>query len=230
MIDLPTIAMPKRVAAAAKTLAEREADLEAARKRVNEANAAIQLAVIEDRNLLADSLDAGKRDPGTPNEDEARARLADAERLAEGEELRAQRARDELDAALSETIEGWQAKLAQEVEKAEADVLRLLDEVEAAELERGRRRIALTWAYRYRSGQKLPRLDFVAPTASTLQRHPNDPSTYAVTELIGAVRTGVERATLAREAERATERERREAEAEARRRKIAQARAAVPRP
>jgi hypothetical protein len=221
VIELPQVAMPRRVAAAAKTLAAREVDADAARQAVQEASAAIELARVEDRALLADALDAGKGDPGSQRENEARARLADVERRAEGEELRRQRAQDELDRALNESIEGWEEKLTQAVEESEAHVMRLLDELEDAEAERGRRRLALAWAYRYVRGQKLPRLDHVPPTASTIRRHANDPAEYWVPELVDAIRGGVKRVTLAGEAARYAERKQREAEWEAARAKLA---------
>ncbi len=73
MIEVPETVVPRPVAQAAKTLREREHELEAARQKVREATAQIELAIVEDRAALADALDRGEV-AGTAAEDQARRR------------------------------------------------------------------------------------------------------------------------------------------------------------
>jgi hypothetical protein len=208
VIELPEIAMPKPVEKAAAVVRDREADVAAAKAQIEAANIAIQHAVVEDRALFADALDAGGDDPGTPRADEASARLADAERRLAGEELRMMRAREALNAALSESITAWEAAVTKATEQAERDSLKLVDQLAAAERERARRRHAVTWARRYRQGEKLPNLGNVPRTPSALVKNPiaSPFDTYGIVDLLDVVRD-VTQAMLAAEHERQAEQE-----------------------
>lgn len=75
-------------------------DVVAAKKAVDDAQKAIASALSDDRALLADALDAGRHDPGTPHEDETRAQLVEAQRRLDAEEVRLMRARQSLHEAL----------------------------------------------------------------------------------------------------------------------------------
>jgi hypothetical protein len=201
MIELPDLAVPRPVAKAASVVSDRESDVATAKQAVDAAKQTIEQARTDDRALLADALDAGRDDPGTPREDDARALLADAERRLAGEELRLTRARDALDETLSTTIDTWASALEGVVEQADAEALDLVDKLAAAEQERARRRHALTWAHRYQQGEKLPNLATVPQTKSAIVRNPQASpyDTYFVAELVDAVRGGLTRATLAAE-------------------------------
>jgi hypothetical protein len=209
MIELPDLVVPRPIAKAASVVREREADVKAARASGEEAKQAVQAAAGEDRALLADALDRGEGDPGNPKTDAANERVAEAERLLAAEELRQQRAREALDAALAQSIEAWVQAVTKSVEEAEIDVLDLLDQLANAEHERARRRHALAWLRAYRQGEKLPNIASVPISCSTLVRNAQA-SPYErlpVDDLLAHVRAGVERSTLASEAKGVAERE-----------------------
>ena len=201
MIEFPDLAVPRPVAKAAGVVRERESDVSAARAAVDEAKRAVQQAAGDDRALLADALDRGQGDPGTPRADAARERVAEAERLLEGQELRQQRAREALDAVLSQSIDGWVQAVTKSVEQSEADVLDLVDKLVAAEHERARQRHALAWLRAYRQGEKLPNVAAVPTTFSTLLRNERaSPYEFlSIDDLLLHVKAGVERLTLASE-------------------------------
>ena len=113
--------MPRPVAKASSVVRERESDVAAARAAVDEAKRGVQQAAGDDRALLADALDRGAGDPGTPKTDAAYERVAEAERLLAAEELRQQRAREALDVVLSQSIDGWVAAVTKSVEQAEVE-------------------------------------------------------------------------------------------------------------
>jgi hypothetical protein len=206
VIQLPEVAVPKKVSSAAALVVEREADVKAARETVEEAKTAISAAVAEDRAAYADALDIGRDDPGTPAEDAARARLGEAERKLAGEELRMTRAREQLDAALQESAEQWTAAIEKATVQAETRVLSLLDELEAAERERARRRHALGWVHAFAENRKLPSLDHTPDSLSTLPIEAlAGPQPHTVLALLDFARAGVEKATLT--AERASDAE-----------------------
>jgi hypothetical protein len=78
----------------------------------------------------------------------------------------------------------------------------------AAEHERARRRLALDWARPYAAGTKLPALDHVPQALSDLPiERQAGPQPHTVLALLGHVRVGVERASLAGEEARRAERE-----------------------
>jgi hypothetical protein len=211
MIELPEQSQPRPVRKAAGILRDREADVATARAAVEEAKAAITEGVRLDREQYAAALDAGRDDPGTPHEDAAQAGLVAAERRLAAEEERRGRAQAALVAALVESIDAWDAALAKAVTEAEADVLDLVAKLEAAEHERARRRMALSWARSYRLAERLPRLDHVAGTPSTVVINSiAGPGTYTVEELLTHVRDSIERVTLGAETARAAERQARE--------------------
>lgn len=200
MIEVPETVVPRPVAQAAKTLREREHELEAARQKVREATAQIELAIVEDRAALADALDRGEV-AGTAAEDQARRELAEAERLVAANELRCDRAREAFEQALHGSVDGWTTALTKSIRSSEQTCLRLVDELEAAERERARERVALSWLRRYASGAKLPPL-FAGPTATSLRMNQNSPATFSIVELLEHVRTGLREATIDAESER----------------------------
>lgn len=207
-MQLPDVAMPRAVSKAVALLHEREADVLSARKAVEQAQQVIPLALGEDRALLADALDAGRADPGTPREDEARSQLAEAERLLAAEEVRLSRARQALDEALS-AAQGWEAKVEQAVKEAELAETNALRQLLDVEHERARLRVALAWLHAYRQGEKLPNLEQVPQTRSALLRNPqaSPHERYTVDELIAAIGGGIEVVRLEAEAARSVERE-----------------------
>lgn len=210
MLDLPDVAQPKRVAAAARVLAERETDVEAAERALREARAGIDAAKAEDRAAFAAERDAGRPDPGPKHAEEARARLDNAGRVLEGEQLRHDRAREALDQAVSESLAAWTAAVEKQVRVSEARTLELVAELEQAEQRRNGERAALDWLSAYRDKRTLPRSFSNPSVASTLRRNRNDPSCYTVAELLEAMRAGVAASTLDAAVERAAEREREE--------------------
>jgi hypothetical protein len=136
--NLPTVEMPAALARAARTRADRAADLAEATKALREARAGIQTAIIEDRGAYATARDAGKPDPGPTRERDTRELVANLERVEAGEALRLARAEDELKAAVSGHIDEWAARVAKrwgaldrEAEKA----LAALEQVETKRLE-----------------------------------------------------------------------------------------------
>jgi hypothetical protein len=206
MIELPDLAQPKAVTRAAQLVRDREADVARAREAVEQAKASIQTAMVADRNAYADALDAGRADPGQQVEEAARAVLAEAERRLGVEEVRQQRARDALDQALSDALAAWTLAARKQVEASEVEALRLVDQLRAAVEERSRRRLALAWLERYAQAEKLPRLDNVPATATTAIRNPHaGPQTWAASELLDAIRAGIEQVTLEAEQARKVE-------------------------
>jgi hypothetical protein len=216
VIELPDVAVPKVVAETAGKLAEREADLAAAKQVQKEARAGIDAAKAEDRAAFAAERDAGRPDPGAKHVEAARARLADAERVVEGETLRHERAQAALDEAIRDARDSWSAAVERTLVKSEAKLLAAFEACERAEQQRSRERQALDWLRRYGSGLPMPRLEFTPELATGLRRHPSDTGTFAFSELLAALRSAVEHARIEAETQRAAERERQEAEAEQR--------------
>jgi hypothetical protein len=197
VIPLPD-KQPRAVSKAATVVANREQDVAAAQERVQQTQRAIEAAVIEDRQLLADALDAGADNHATPREDEARAAVADVERLLAAEELRLSRARDALDAAIEKSLDEWELMLTQSTEEAERTALDLVGQLERAEQERARLYCGLYWVRARKEGRQLPNLDRVASAVSPLVINPMaGPTRHTVPELIAAVREGIQGATLA---------------------------------
>lgn len=220
---IPDVAVPRAVAKAAATVRDREADVAAAKAAIQEANRAIEQALSEDRALLAEALDAGRTDPGTPREGAARQGLADAERRQAGEELRLQRARAALDEAVDEHVDGWQTQLTKALEQADAEVLDLVARLEAAEQERTRRRQMFWWARAKARGEQLPVLGAPPPARSPLLRNQQaGDDVYVVPELLTAVRAGVEQSTASADTARIVAYERRLAEQQAEAARIAE--------
>jgi hypothetical protein len=196
---LPDLA-PRPVARAASTLAEREHDVVGAREAVEQAKAAIQQAASQDRALLADALDAGRDDPGTPNADEARARVVEAERLLEGQELRRERARSALAEAVTSALPGWTAATVKAVEETEVSALDLVAQLRRAVEQREHARRCLYWLEQRASGQKLPNLSAAAKTASTLVINPlAGPGVHTIDTLLDYVRDSLVQSSLAAE-------------------------------
>jgi hypothetical protein len=200
MIEVPQVAQPRQVAATAKALADREADLTAAEAAVRAASAQIEEARGLDNLLLADALDEG-RVVGTPNADEARRELAEAERLAAAHRLRRDRGAQALEEALAASTETWTDALVRAIEKSEAETLKLLDDLDAALRARAGQRAGLAWLRRRVAGQKMAPLK-VGPIASTLRRNANSTACWSVDELLQFVRDGVTETTMLAAADR----------------------------
>jgi hypothetical protein len=125
-VQLPDLARPKAVARAAQVVADREADVAAARATVEQAKIDVTAAVGADNEAYASALDAGRDDPGRVAEDAARTALADAERRLAVEEVRQQRARAALEEALAEALPAWVETARESVISAEAHALELV--------------------------------------------------------------------------------------------------------
>jgi hypothetical protein len=226
VIELPSVAIPAAVKRAAEQVETRQSDVQEAHAALQAAEADVSEAERRDQAAFAEAVNAGKPDPGPKHVEQARRLVEDRTRAAEGHKLRLEQAEAHLDGAITAALADWEAATRKAVEAAEAKVMKALAVVGAAENERAHARVGLLWLYRRRAGQpKLPRLDFIAATRSTLPRNQNDPECYTVGELLDFVREGVRRVTLAGEAEQAEARARREAQDDANREKIRQGRA-----
>jgi hypothetical protein len=199
VIQIPTTAQPKPVQKAAALVVAREADVAAAKARVEAAKTAIQSAAAADRELLADALDRGEQ-TGTPRVDEALEALAEAERQLSAEELRLDRARDALTAAITAALDTWEAAATTALQKAEQEEIQLVDRLAEAEQQRGRLRVELAWLRNRRDNAKLPNIDIPWPARTTAVINPHaGPEPYTVPALLEHVRAGVERALLSAE-------------------------------
>src|SRR4051812_25247752 len=125
--QLPTVETPKQVAAAAATVAEREADFAAAELAVKEATASIETAKLQDREAFARAKDEGRGDPGAKHLDATRARLADTERIRDGEQLRLERAQAALDETVARVLPAWESAIVKRLAAREREVMRALD-------------------------------------------------------------------------------------------------------
>jgi hypothetical protein len=175
---------------------------------------AISAALVADREAAASALDEGRDDPGRAAEVAAREKLDEVERLLAVQEVRLTRARDALSAALTAALPGWTTTVGREIEKAEASVLAALDALAQAEAHRESARQQHAWMRVSEAGEKAPPLDRVVLTRSALVRNPvaNPNETIPIVELIGAIREGVEAASLQAERDRVAEAEARVAD------------------
>jgi hypothetical protein len=145
VLDLPTLEMPRALATAASTLAERRADLEKATRAREQGEAAIAAARAQDHAAYAAAQDARKADPGDQNERPARAALVELRRREEGEQLRYDVARETLLRALDEHGVAWGEKLGGAWRKADAAASAALDAFEEAERRRREVRTVALW-------------------------------------------------------------------------------------
>jgi hypothetical protein len=204
VIELPESGRPKAVAAAAKAVQAREADVAAARAALVEANRAIDRAVVADRDAYATALDAGHADPGREAETAARAEADEAKRRLDGEQVRLERVEVALREAIEQSLTAWQTALERSTVEAEVEALALVDQLRHAEEDRARRRLALYWVTSFAQRRQLPPVRFAASADTTLLRNraASDRDYIGVFEVLDHVRAGIEAATLAAEAAR----------------------------
>jgi hypothetical protein len=203
---LPDLA-PRSVTKAAQLVAAREADLAAAKASVDEAKRKLVEAGNADRALLADSLDRGEGDPGTPNTTAANEAVGEAQRVEEAQALRLARAREQLAEVTTDALPAWEAALTKATIESETAALDLVAQLGEAVAERARLRQALAWTRnRADGGVKAPVLHAL-PTPSTLviNAAANPHEKHSIEALLGYVREGLERASLSAEPERASQ-------------------------
>jgi hypothetical protein len=229
-VRLPEVLVPKAVREAAQLREERHADYQAAVRRRQEAELALQGAVQADMEQTAAARDAGREDPPPEHEQAARARLTEAERNQAVEELRLQRAHQALQDALQDGAQGWLSAVQAARPKADAKAQRALDQVRAAEVERQALAGAAVWLQALLEGSDLGRAlrkgAGLGPTGVADARSTG--RAMSAEELLDAMGVYLADSSLEGLQAAQAEREAQEAEADRRREQLRQAQQAVP--